>query len=78
MEEVKEDSASRSSSIEESGWPYVGQKTKETTKKKSVGSLHGTSLYIRVGDTGTDRETGEDTDSRKNLGPKNMQTNPRR
>ena len=38
------------------------------TKKKSVGSLHCTSLYIWVGNTGTDRETGgEDADSRKQL-----------
>ena len=42
------------------------------------GSLRGTSLYIRFGNTDTDRETGgEDTDSRQQLGPKNMQTNPR-
>ena len=41
--------------------------------KGSVGSLRGSSLYIRVGNTGTDRETGrEDADSRKQLGPKNM------
>ena len=46
--------------MEESGRHYVGQKTVETTKRKSVGSLRGTSLYIRVGNTGTDRETGED------------------
>ena len=65
--------------MEESGRHYVGQKTEETTKRKSVGSLRGTSLYIRVGNTGTDRETGgEDADSRKQLGPKNMQSNPRR
>ena len=65
--------------MEESGRHYVGQKTEETTIRKSVGSLRGTSLYIRVGNTGTDRETGgEDTDSRKQLGPKNMQSNPRR
>ena len=52
--------------MEESGRHYVGQKTEETTKRKSVGSLRGTSLYIRVGNTGTDRETGgEDADSRK-------------
>ena len=38
------------------------------TKRKSVGSLHCTSLYIWVGNTGTDRETGgEDADSRKQL-----------
>ena len=43
--------------MEESGRHYVGQKTKETTISKSVGSLHGTSLYIRVRNTGTDRET---------------------
>ena len=49
-----EESASRSSSVEESGRHYVGQKTEETTKRKSVGSLRGTSLYIRVGNTGTD------------------------
>ena len=62
--------------MEESGRHYVGQKTEETTKRKSVGSLRGTSLYIRVGNIGTDRETGgEDTDSRKQLGSKNMQTN---
>ena len=63
---------------QESGRHYVGQKTEETTKRKSVGSLRGTSLYIRVGNTGTDRETGEDADSRKQLVPKNMQSNPRR
>ena len=41
--------------------------------KGSIGSLHGSSLYIRVGNTGTDRETGrENADSRKQLGPKNM------
>ena len=58
---------------------YVGQKTEETTKRKSVGSLRGTRLYIRVGNTGTDRETGgEDTYGRKQLGPKNMQSNPKR
>ena len=55
--------ASRSSSVEESGRRYVGQKTEETTKRKSVGSLRGTSLYIWVGNTATDRETGEDADS---------------
>ena len=77
--ENTEESASRSSSVEESGRHYVGQKTKETTKRKSDGSLRGTSLYIRVGNIGTDRETGgEDADSRKQLGPKNMQSNPRR
>ena len=38
----------------------VGQKTEETTKRKSVGSLRGTSLYIQVGNTGTDRETGRE------------------
>ena len=32
----------------------MGQKTEETTKRKSVGSLCGNSLYIRVGNTGTD------------------------
>ena len=65
--------------MEEGGRHYVGQKTEETTKRKSVGSLHGTSLYIWVRNTGTDRETGEDTDSRKQLGLKNMQkNNPRR
>ena len=54
------------------------EKSEETTKR-SVGSLRGTSLYIRVGNTGTDRETGgEVTYSRKQLGPKNMQSNPRR
>ena len=65
--------------MEESGRHYVGQKTEETTKRKSVGSLRGTSLCIRVGNTGHDRETGrEDADSRKQLGTKNMQSNPRR
>ena len=65
--------------MEESGRHYVGQKTEETTKRKSVGSLSGTSLCIRVGNTGTNRETGgDDTDSRKQLGPKNMQSNPRK
>ena len=54
-----------------------GTETEETTKRKSVGSLRGTSLYIRVGNTGTDRETGGE-DSRKQLGLKNMQSNPRR
>ena len=43
--------------MEESGRHYVGQKTEETTKRKSVGSLRGTSLCILVGNTGTDRET---------------------
>ena len=63
----------------ESGRHYVGQKTEEITKRKSVGSLRGNSPYIRVGNTGTDRETGgEDADSRTQLGPKNMQSNPRR
>ena len=47
-------------------------------KQLSVGSLRGTSLRIWIGNTGTDRETGEDTDSRKQLGPKNIQSNPRR
>ena len=62
--------------MEERGRHYVGQKTEETTKRKN---LRGTSLYTRVGNTGTDRETGgEDTDSRKQLGPKKMQNNPRR
>ena len=57
--------------MEESGRHYVGQKTEEITKH--FGSLRGTSLYIRVGNTGTDRETGgEDADSRKKLGSKNM------
>ena len=65
--------------MEERGRHYVGQKTEETTKRKSVGSLRGTSLYIGVVNTGTDRETGgEDACSRKQLGPKNMQSNPRR
>ena len=59
--------------MEESGRHYVGQKTEETTKRKSVGNLLGTNLHKRVGNTGTDRETGgEDTDSRKQLGPKNI------
>ena len=59
--------------MEESGRHYVGQKTEETTKRKSVGSLRCTNLHIRVGNTGTDRETGgEDTDSRKQLSPKNI------
>ena len=35
--------------MEESGRHYMGQKTEETTKRKSVGSLRGTSLYIQVG-----------------------------
>ena len=35
--------------MEESERHYVGQKTVETTKRKSVGSLRGSSLYIRVG-----------------------------
>ena len=62
-----------------SGRHDVGQKTEETTKRKSVGSLRGTSLYIQVRNTGTDKETGgENADSRKQLGPKNMQSNPRR
>ena len=64
--------------MEESGRHYVGEKTEETTKRKSVGSLRGTSLYIRVGKSDTDRETGEGADSRKQLGLKNMQSNPRR
>ena len=65
--------------MEESGRHYVGQKTEEITKRKSVGNLRGTSLYIRVGNTGTDRETGgEDTDSRNKLGPKNIESNSRR
>ena len=65
--------------MEESGRHYVGQKTEKTTKMKSVGNLRGTSLYIWVGNTGTDRETGgEDADSRKQLGLKKMQSNPRR
>ena len=65
--------------MEESGWHYVGQKTEDTTKTKSVGSLRSTCLYIRVGNTGTDRETGgEDADSRKQLCPKNRQSNTRR
>ena len=51
--------------MEESGRHYVGQKTEETTKRKSVGNLRGTSLYIQVGNTGSDRETGgEATDSK--------------
>ena len=65
--------------MEEGGRHYVGQKTEETTKRKSVGSLRGTSLFIRVGNTGTDIETeGEDADSRKQLGQKNAESNPRR
>ena len=65
--------------MQESGRHYVGQKTEETTKRKIFGCLRGTSLYIRVWNTGTDRETGgEYADSRKQLGPKNMQSNPRR
>ena len=64
--------------MEESGRHYVGQKTEETTKRKSVGSLRGTNLYIRIRNTGTDIETGEDAYSRKQLGPKSMQINPRR
>ena len=72
-------SASRSSSMDESGMHYVGQKTEETTKMKSVGNLRGTRLYIWVGNTGTDKETGgEDTDSRTQLVSKNMQSKPRR
>ena len=55
---------------------YKGHKT---TKGKSVGNLRGTSLYIRVGNTGTGRETGiEDTYSRKQLVRKDMQNNQRR
>ena len=49
--------------MEESGRHYVGKLKKQL--KGSVGSLHGTSLYIRVGNTGTDREPGgEDADNR--------------
>ena len=44
--------------MEESGRHYVGQKTEKTTKRKSVGSMRGTSLCIRVGNTGTDIDTG--------------------
>ena len=55
------------------------RKLKKQQKRKCVGSLRGTCLDIRVGNTGTDRETGgEDTDSRKQVGQKNMQSNPRR
>ena len=32
--------------MEEGGRHSVGQTTEETTKRKSVGSLRGTSLYI--------------------------------
>ena len=32
--------------MEESGRHYVGQKTEETTKRKSVGNLRCTSLYM--------------------------------
>ena len=55
------------------------QKVEETTKRESVGRLRDTSLYIRIENTGCDRGTGgEETDSRKQLGSKNMQSNPRR
>ena len=65
--------------MEETGRHYVGQKTEETSKRKSVRNLRGTSLYIRVGNTGADRETGrKDTDSRNQLGSKNMHSNPKR
>ena len=40
--------------MEESGRHYVGQKTEETTKRKSVGNLLGTNLHKRVENTGTD------------------------
>ena len=39
------------------GRHYVGQKTEEINKSKSVGSMRGSSLYIRVGNTGTDRDS---------------------
>ena len=65
--------------MEENGRYYVGQKTEQRIERKSVGSLHGNNLYILVGNIGTDRETGgEDTDSRKQLGLKNMQSNPKK
>ena len=44
-----------SSITEESGRHYVGQKTEETTKRKKFENLRGTSLYIRIGNTGTYR-----------------------
>ena len=54
------------------------RKLKIKTKRKRVGRLRGNCLYILVGNTDTDKETGgEDTDSRKQLGSKNMQSNPR-
>ena len=55
-----------------------GRKLNKQLKRKRAGSLRDASLYIRVGNTGTDRETGNDTNSRKQLGSKNMQSNPRR
>ena len=65
--------------MEENGRHYVRKETEEATKRKSVGNQRGTSLYIRVGDTGTDIETGrEDTYNRKQLGRKNTQSNSRR
>ena len=45
--------------MEESGRHYVGQKTEETTKRKSVGSLRGTSLYIWVGTLALTKRQGE-------------------
>ena len=65
--------------MEESGRLYVGQKTEETTIRKCVGKLRGTSLYIRDGITVSDREIiGEDRESRRQLGPKNIESNPKR
>ena len=53
---------------------------KQLLERKSVGSLRDTGLYIQVRNTETDSETGGggDADSRKQLGQKNMQSNPRR
>ena len=63
--------------MEEGGRHYVGQKIEETTKRKSVGNLRGISIIYGLGILAL-TETGEDTDSRKQLGPKNMQINLRR
>ena len=50
-----------------------GRKLKKQLKGKVFGSLRGTSLYIQVGNSGIDIETGgEDTDSKEQMGPENM------
>ena len=63
--------------MEEGGRHYVGQKTEKQLKGKFLKACVVPACIYGLGTLGlTERQ--EETDSRKQLGPKNMQSNPRR